>query len=203
MGEYYELLKAKKMGAGGGSTEEYDAGKTVPQGSTVIIDGVTYTVGSGAEIFNNYGDNKAVGDNSHAEGTNTIARAVYSHAEGAYTKALGNSSHAEGTATVADGACSHAEGEETIAGSNYQHVEGKYNFADNNGKFAFIIGNGDKTARSNAFAIDWDGKIYLHNSNTGFDIQSDHVTLPNGKSFYISDTAPTGTIPDGSIGVGW
>lgn len=31
----------------------------------------------------------------------------------------------------------------------------------------------------------------------------DHVTLGNGKSLYISDTAPTGTIPDGSVGVGW
>lgn len=31
----------------------------------------------------------------------------------------------------------------------------------------------------------------------------DHITLGNGKSLYISDTAPTGTIPDGSVGVGW
>lgn len=30
-----------------------------------------------------------------------------------------------------------------------------------------------------------------------------HITLGNGKSLYISDTAPTGTIPDGSVGVGW
>lgn len=31
----------------------------------------------------------------------------------------------------------------------------------------------------------------------------DHITLGNGKSLYISDTAPTGDIPDGSVGVGW
>lgn len=31
----------------------------------------------------------------------------------------------------------------------------------------------------------------------------DHITLGNGKTLYISDTAPTGNIPDGSVGVGW
>ena len=173
MGEYYELLKAKKMGAGGGGTEEYNAGKTVPQGSTVIIDGATYTVGTGAEIFNNYGDNKVVADYAHAEGRNTTAKGYYSHAEGDYTKALGNSSHAEGEATAANGMCSHTEGEQTIAGSNYQHVEGRYNVADNNGKFAFIIGNGDKEGRSNAFAVDWSGKIYTNNAATGVDVCTD------------------------------
>lgn len=173
--------------------EEYNAGKTVPQGTSVTIDGVTYTVGTGAEIFNNYGDNKVVAD--------------YAHAEGDSTKALGNSSHAEGVATVANGAYSHTEGYETISGAgvgaNSQHVEGRYNVVDNNGKFAHIIGNGDKSTRSNAFAVDWDGKIYTHNSNTGFDIQSNYIEFPNGQRLYNSATAPTGDIPDGSIGVGW
>ena len=241
MGEYYELLKAKKMGAGGGSTEEYNAGKTVPQGSTVIIDGVTYTVGSGAEIFNNYGDNKAVGDYSHAEGSNTIASGNWSHAEGSYTTASGTYSHAEGVSTtasaffshaegynttasenfshaeggsttasgtyshaegsnttasgrgshaectdttasghyshaeglncVSSATCSHAEGDLTKASSPDQHVEGRCNVEDSQGKFAHIIGNGTAdNARSNAFAVDWDGKIYVNNSATGVDV---------------------------------
>jgi len=35
------------------------------------------------------------------------------------------------------------------------------------------------------------------------DCGNDYLELPNGKRLYISSTAPTGNIPDGSIGVGW
>ena len=60
-----------------------------------------------------------------------------------------------------------------IAGSMAQHAQGKYNIADSTGKYAFIIGNGtDENNRSNAFAIDWDGKIYVNNSNTGIDVST-------------------------------
>lgn len=241
-------------------SETYDAGKTVPQGTSVTIDGTTYTVSTGAEIFNNYngckavglfshaeGDSsKAIGSISHAEGTTTKASGDSSHAEGSSTTASGNSSHAEGISTTASGncahsegyggnatgtnshsegngcqasgnnshaegvgtiasqACSHSEGQWTKASSANQHVEGKYNVEDSQGKFAHIIGNGTAdNARSNAFAVDWDGKIYTHNSNTGFDIQSNYIEFPNGQRLYNSTTAPTGNIPDGSIGVGW
>lgn len=177
-------------------SDEYNAGKTVPQGTQVTIDGQTYIVGQGAEIFNAYGDNKAVGDYTHAEGIGTIARDVYSHAEGSYTKALGNSSHAEGAYTEANGMCSHAEGEGTIVGvgANYQHVEGRYNVVDNNKKFAYIIGNGDKIERSNAFAIDWDGKIYTNNSGTGVDVCTDlqsKIDSTNKLSADLVDDAST------------
>lgn len=226
--------------------DEYNAGKTVPQGTSVTIDGTAYTVGTGAEIFNNYNSNKAVGNYSHAEGcaTKTIGFASHAegtttsasgsdshaegngskasgstaHAEGQGTQAIGAYSHSEGTGTKAIGACSHvegggaeasgqyahAEGGNTKASSDYQHVEGKYNVEDSQDKFAHIIGNGTAdNARSNAFAVDWNGKIYTHNSNTGFDIQSNYIEFPNGQRLYNSSTAPTGDIPDGSIGVGW
>lgn len=212
--------------------DEYNAGKTVPQGTSVTIDGTTYTVGVGAEIFNRYNSNKAIGDYSHAEGNNSKATGMFSHAEGNGTKASnvashaegnltvssnvashaegntttasGNMAHAEGTNTIASGNCSHAEGSFTKASSDNQHVEGKYNVEDSSDKFAHIIGNGTAdNARSNAYAVDWNGKIYTHNSNTGFDIQSNYIEFPNGQRLYNSTTAPTGTIPDGSIGVGW
>lgn len=295
--------------------DEYNAGKTVPQGTSVTIDGQTYTVSAGAEVFNNYSGNKAVGAFSHAEGVNTkaigdyshaegnskasamfshsegdsttasgqashaegygtealqkyshaegddtsangqgahteggkttatgyaahaegdstsaggqgahaegmsstasnsaahaeglfaTASAAGSHAEGMLTTAGGEHSHAEGNSTIASGARSHAEGQATKASSANQHVEGKYNVEDSNDKFAHIIGNGTAdNARSNAFAVDWDGKIYTHNANTGFDIQSNYIEFPNGQRLYNSSTAPTGNIPDGSIGIGW
>jgi hypothetical protein len=227
--------------------DEYNAGKTVPKGTTVKYRGQTYTVEDNAEIFNNYSNNIATGRNSHAEGTSTTASASSSHAEGVGTWASGedahaegagttasapnshaegsgttasgtnshaegtsttasassshaegvgttasgeqshaegggtrasaNSSHAEGAGTTASGNSSHSEGISTIASSDYQHVEGKFNVEDANNKFAHIIGNGTNNARSNAFAIDWEGKIYVNNATTGVDVAELAATI--------------------------
>ena len=150
------------------------------------------------------GGTTASGNNSHAEGAQTVASSETAHAEGTYTLASAWGAHAEGLNTVAAGAQSHAEGYYTIARASYQHTEGRYNVEDFNEKFAHIIGNGtDANNRSNAFAIDWDGKIYTHNSSTGFDINSNYLEMQNGIRLYISDTEPTGTIPEGSLGIGF
>lgn len=200
--------------------EEYNAGKTLPELSSVTVDGQSYVVGRYAEVFNHYGDNgnAASGFYSHAEGSGTAATANSSHAEGGGTRAMGSYSHAEGSAsfangdsshsegygTTASGAQSHAQGFRTIAASENQHAEGKFNIEDANGKYAHIIGNGaNANNRSNAYAIDWDGKIYTHNSATGFDINSNYLEMQNGIRLYISDTEPTGTIPEGSLGIGF
>lgn len=108
----------------------------------------------------------ASGDSSHAEGIGSIASGESSHAEGARgTTASGAASHAEGTRTTAAGMCSHAEGTATIANGRNQHVQGRFNVADNDNKFADIIGNGKseglETVRSNAYALDWEGNLYL------------------------------------------
>jgi hypothetical protein len=84
-------------------------------------------------------------------------------------------SHAEGAGTTASGFASHAEGEFTIAASSDQHVQGKFNVADADGIYAFIIGNGTGTAdnaRHNAFAIDWNGNIYVNGSVTGVNVET-------------------------------
>ena len=162
------------------------------------------TWASGAAAHAEGSGSVASGDNSHAEGASREASGYCSHAEGGGTLASGSYSHAEGGGTLANGMGSHAEGASTIASSNYQHAEGKFNIEDANGKYAHIIGNGtDGNNRSNAYAVDWDGKIYTHNSATGFDINSNYLEMPNGIRLYISSTAPTGNIPDGSVGVGW
>lgn len=103
---------------------------------------------TGAEIFNDYENNKATGEyshaegiytkssgglGSHAEGNSTNATGGYgSHAEGQLTVASGNNgSHAEGFSTKASGnAGSHAEGDHTIAsGNNGSHAEGYFTTA--------------------------------------------------------------------------
>ena len=78
----------------------------------------------GGEVFNDYDNNTAVGNNSHAEGSQTKAVGNNSHAEGSQTKAVGNYSHAEGLRTNASGVNSHAEGQETQAPGDYSHAEG-------------------------------------------------------------------------------
>ena len=90
-----------------------------------------------------------------------------------YNEANGNFSHAEGSETTASGSYSHTEGHGTIAASFYQHVQGKYNIEDSNSEYAFIIGNGtSNSARSNAFAVDWNGLVYVNNASTGVDVSS-------------------------------
>lgn len=78
------------------------------------------------------------------------------------TKATGENSHAEGTGSWATGPSSHAEGYGTEAAGEYQHVQGKHNVIDEANKFADIVGNGaDILNKSNAYALDWDGNLYL------------------------------------------
>lgn len=105
---------------------------------------------------------EAIGDSSHAEGVQTKASGLWSHAEGSQTRANGPASHAEGTNSWATGSGSHAEGYGTEAAGEYQHVQGKHNVIDEANKFADIVGNGaDILNKSNAYALDWDGNVYL------------------------------------------
>ena len=153
-----------------------DSAGRIVTGKEYTIDSETVTAGTGAEVFNRYNgtyQSIATGEYSHAEGQNTRALGDYSHAEGNTAVATGPSSHAEGAGSRANGSGSHAEGLWTIASSENQHVQGKYNIEDLNNTYSFIIGNGNNiNNRSNAFAIDWNGKIYTNNAETGVDINA-------------------------------
>lgn len=107
-------------------------------GQNFTIGSSTVVAGDGAEVFNDYDNNiasgeyshaegfstRASGKHSHAEGFCTIASGMDSHAEGIITRASGDCSHAEGNSTEASGDCSHAEGRGTIASEMYSHAEG-------------------------------------------------------------------------------
>lgn len=193
---YVEISESLALGetastayAGNKGKENADAIAKKPgeitTGKQYIIGGQTITAGDGAEAFNDFANNKAAGPYSHAEGLRTTASANQSHAEGNGTTASGHQSHAEGNGVTASGYCSHAEGRNTIASgsqshvegigtkasSDNQHVQGKFNVVDANGTYAFIIGNGTAdNARYNAFAIDWNGLIYVNGAATGVDV---------------------------------
>ena len=151
----------------------------------------TLTVASGMMSHAEGDETKASGNGSHAEGQRTTASGDGSHAEGQRTTASGFISHAEGNETIASGNNSHAEGNGTKASSANQHVQGKYNIEDTEGKYAFIIGNGTDEVSSNAFAVDWNGKIYVNNATEGVDVSklssggSSSITLDDS----ISETS--------------
>ena len=109
----------------------------------------------GGEVFNDYDNNTAAGnnshaegfktkankDNSHAEGNSTAASGINSHAEGYQSRALGMNSHAEGQETEAVGVNSHAEGFKTKANKDNSHAEGRITVANGDASHA----EGDET----------------------------------------------------------
>ena len=152
------------------------------------------TIASGDISHVEGNETTASGNYSHAEGSVTKAIGMVSHAEGHSTTASGNYSHAEGSVTKAIGMVSHAEGQGTIATGNYQHVSGKYNVEDSDSKYAFIVGNGtDDNNRSNAFAIDWNGKIYVNNSTDGVDVSDVYYNINELQSRF-DDTCSAKTV---------
>ena len=130
------------------------------------------------EIHGDLEGNQATKECSFAGGFNCLATDICTFAIGNYATATGNTSasigqNTEATGdysfatnyfTKASGLASFSEGYQTIASGDYSHVQGKYNIEDTDNKYAFIIGNGTSdTTRSNAFAIDWNGGLYIGN----------------------------------------
>ena len=146
--------------------------------------------GASAEIFNDYTQNKANGNYSHAEGLYTKADGSASHSEGAYTDATGDYSHTEGYSTTASKFFAHAGGDSSSALKRGAFVHGNNVIADKNdyetafGTFnksnadtLFSVGNGISTEdRSNAFEITkTTGKLFDKEIATKEDIPT---TLP-------------------------
>lgn len=116
---------------------------------------------SGASSHAEGGYTEATAQDSHAEGYQTHASGDAAHAEGLVTRASGTDSHAEGIGSQAKSTASHAQNYYTIAASSNQTAIGKYNVEDSNGLYAFVIGNGTASNRSNALTVDWSGNVEL------------------------------------------
>ena len=118
---------------------------------------------NGGEIFNS-SSNIASGNYSHAEGNNSQATGVQSHAENIST-ASGSNSHAENAGT-AEGSYSHAEGYRTIASNMAEHAEGEYNISHKSGLLKGVtlhsVGIGDSSSRKNAHEIMKNGDHYIY-----------------------------------------
>lgn len=109
-------------------------GTVIPNGGGIGRPGSNET----GEIFNDYDNNIASGNYTHAEGRNTKSTGSCSHAQNNGTNAIGENSHAEGykswsvgskshsggNSCIALGASSYASGERTIAFHQGAHAEG-------------------------------------------------------------------------------
>lgn len=143
---------------------------------TNLKDGANYSITqkTGTSTYNTVS-----GTNATALGYSTTASGNYSFASGKNTIASGEASYAEGEST-AEGKYSHSEGERTIAKGESQHTQGRFNLIDSENKYAHIVGNGNSTARSNAYTLDWNGNawfkgdIYINGSN-----QDDGICITN------------------------
>ena len=156
------------------------------------------------EKFNNYENNLASGNFSHAEGWRTTASGGFSHAEGSSTTAYGSSSHAEGNHTQAEGESSHAEGYYTEALNPYEHAEGSYNNSTKSTsasvRVIHSIGIGSSESdRKNAHEIKFNGDHYVYGiggfkgfNSADFETQTLQEVINDlvNKSNYIIDLDP-------------
>lgn len=117
----------------------------------------------GGEVFNDYDNNTASGNNSHAEGVKTKASGDYSHAEGNTTLANKVASHAEGQHTTASGFGAHAEGQDTQALGDDSHAEGQLTNATASNSHA--EGNSTVASGVNSHAEGYETKATKSNSH--------------------------------------
>lgn len=141
----------------------------------------------GGEVFNDYDNNKAAGNNSHAEGVKTKASGDYSHAEGNTTQANKIASHAEGQHTTASGIGAHAEGADTQALGDCSHAEGQLTNATASNSHA--EGNSTVASGVNSHTEGYNTKATKSNSHA-----EGNSTESNGLS---SHTEGTNTLAEG------
>lgn len=141
----------------------------------------------GGEVFNDYDNNTASGNNSHAEGAKTKASGDYSHAEGNTTRANKIASHAEGQHTTAAGIGAHAEGADTQALGDDSHAEGQLTNATASNSHA--EGNSTVASGVNSHTEGYNTRATKSNSHA-----EGNSTESNGLS---SHTEGTNTLAEG------
>lgn len=142
----------------------------------------------GAEIYNDYDGNIAIGEYAIAHGYRTQAIGNYSHSSGWWTKASGLCAEATGLLSVSSGNYAHAEGTRTKATANNAHSEGDLTVAS--GRQAHSEGN--KTTAS-GFCAHSEG---AETKATGYYAHSEGLgTIAAGKNqtamgkYNVSDTS--------------
>lgn len=161
---------------------------------TVAAGGAAHAEGKGCRTYEDFShvegsNNINIGYGAHVEGWNNINFGYGSHVEGRENLCTVNYGHVEGAYNTVNGYGSHAEGYRTIASGQYQHVGGKWNIEDTENKYAFIIGNGTTNERrSNALTVDWNGNIETNGNITSNQLQTNELSVIDGKFNITSST---------------
>lgn len=158
-------------GGGGGGGKAVIAGR-----------GIEVTTGSTADTVSlDLAISGGTGSNSIIQGVGTSASGALSHAEGIDNVASGTGAHAEGVETNANGDYSHSEGVGTVTYNMGEHAEGWYNESNTGNSTSaqtlFSVGNGESSARHNAFEIRRNGDIYFNDGTNDVKLQDKFSSL--------------------------
>lgn len=154
-----------------------------------------------AEVFNDYENNRAIADYTHAQGYNTQAGFGYLN---------------ESDLKYVSGFASHAQGIGTVAVGDFQFVLGRWNILDTRmdgnkiipeNKYAVIVGGGvlkegktdwkleSDVERKNIHTLDWDGNAWFANN-----IATDTNIIANGDITSHGDVTVDGNLNIGTDG---
>ena len=97
-------------------------------------------------------------------------------------------------------------GDTLIAAKNVPKVDATWvadtdwNVIPSGDETGYVIGKASGTTQNNL--VKW-GQNGYEVDDSGATFGTNYLQYPNGQRIYCDSTAPTGNIPDGSIGVGW
>ena len=203
MGQGSTVAGSSSFGLGTSNTVNANAFASAAIGLSNTISGGQGSIALG------YG-NTSSSFGSVAEGLQTTASDSGAHAEGGHTTASGTYSHAEGQYTVASGTNAHAEGQYTEAGT-MQHAEGYYNLVEQL-PIIHMVGNGNSSARSNAYTLDqmgngwFSGDVYVgstsgtHKDTGSVKLAKETQLLPSIADAHWTDAAREFIFADKPVG---
>ena len=189
--------------------DSYTKSKEYSNGKKELPDGTYFPTTSYAEIFNDYTNNVATGNFSHAEGKLTKVNGEASHGEGLSNTINALHAHAEGHRNTISGDDSHAEGRENIVSGEYAHAEGYKNEVQSNAGHA----EGNATTVSGVNAHAEGNSTYIHSNadnshaegtgsyTKGVNAHAENSSYANGKNSHSGGEATAGGVNSFAHGI--
>ena len=189
--------------------DSYTKSKEYSNGKKELPDGTYFPTTSYAEIFNDYTNNVATGNFSHAEGKLTKVNGEASHGEGLSNTINALHAHAEGHGNTISGDDSHAEGRENIVSGEYAHAEGYKNEVQSNAGHA----EGNATTVSGVNAHAEGNSTYIHSNadnshaegtgsyTKGVNAHAENSSYANGKNSHSGGEATAGGVNSFAHGI--
>ena len=189
--------------------DSYTKSKEYSNGKKELPDGTYFPTISYAEIFNDYTNNVATGNFSHAEGKLTTVNGEASHGEGLSNTINAICARAEGHQNIVSADGSHAEGRENIVSGEYAHVEGYKTKVEANA--GHTEGNTTTVSAVNAHAEG--NSTYVHSTadnshaegtgsyTKGVNAHAENSSYANGKNSHSGGEATAGGVNSFAHGI--